>query len=248
MRGTVLQYDDNAGSGYISGDDGIRYTFKRSDLQQLRPISAGMKVDFVPNAGAATDIYTIDASGAVASGPGPGAAYGGHAPSGMAPTVAYTGEDLGLWDYFKKVMGKSFNGEGRARRKEYWSFALFSFLIFMVLLIAMFVIAGGAIAASMEDSYTYGAGYSDVGTGAVIGAMGVWLLLYLIVALIFIPASITVMIRRLHDIGMSGWLYLLVLVPYIGSIFLFVCALIPSQAQVNKHGPIPKRAPTVYGA
>lgn len=51
MRGTVLQYDDNAGSGYISGDDGIRYTFKRSDLQQLRPISAGMKVDFVPNAG-----------------------------------------------------------------------------------------------------------------------------------------------------------------------------------------------------
>jgi hypothetical protein len=33
-----------------------------SDLQQLRPIAAGMKVDFVPNAGAAAEIYMIDAS------------------------------------------------------------------------------------------------------------------------------------------------------------------------------------------
>lgn len=255
MRGTVLQYDDNAGTGYISGDDGVRYTFKRSDLQQLRPISAGMKVDFVPNAGAATDIYMIDASGAIASGPPPGSAYGAtaapaygaYAPVGMAPAVAYTGEDLGLWDYFKKAMGKSFNGEGRARRKEYWSFILFSSLVFVVLMILMFVIAGGAISAAMANSYNYGYGYSNAGIGALIGALGVWLFVYVVIALIFLPASITVMIRRLHDIGMSGWLYLLVLVPYIGGIFLFVCALIPSQAQVNKHGPIPKPAPTVYG-
>lgn len=258
MRGTVLQYDDNAGSGYISGDDGVRYTFKRSDLQQLRPIAAGMKVDFVPNAGAATEIYMIDASGAIASGPGPAPGYGaapayggGYAPAGMAPTVAYTGEDLGLWDYFKKAMGKSFNGEGRARRKEYWSFVLFSSLVFIVLMILMFVIAGSAISAAMSTAaygYGYGYGYGDAGLGALFGALGVWLFVYIVLALVFLPASITVMIRRLHDIGMSGWFYLLILVPYIGGIFLLVCAFIPSQAYVNKFGPIPKPAPTVYGA
>ena len=221
MRGIVLQYDDSAGSGVISGDDGVRYSFKRSDLQQLRPVASGTKVDFVPNASAATDVFILDVSG-------------GHAPTGTAAAVAYTGEDLGLWEYFKKVMGKSFSGEGRARRKEYWSFALFTFLVFTVLTIAMLVTAGGAMA-----SYSYDYGYSDSGP---VGAL-VWFLVLVGVSLIFVPASITVMIRRLHDIGMSGWLYLLVLIPYLGAIFLFVCALIPSQAQVNKHGPIPKPQP-----
>ena len=210
MRGIVLQYDDSAGSGVISGDDGVRYSFKRSDLQQLRPVASGTKVDFVPNASAATDVFILDVSG-------------GHAPTGTAAAVAYTGEDLGLWDYFKKVMGKSFSGEGRARRKEYWSFALFTFLLFTVLTVAMLV---------------------TVGTASRIAPLGaLFLLLAVGVSLIFVPASITVMIRRLHDIGMSGWLYLLVLIPYLGAIFLFVCALIPSQAQVNKHGPIPKPRP-----
>ena len=228
MRGVVLQYDDNAGSGFISGDDGVRYSFKRSDLQQLRPIASGSKVDFVPNAGAATEVFIIDASGAIASGSDWGTATGGRAAASD-----YTGEDLGLWEYFKKVMGKSFSGEGRARRKEYWSFTLFVTLLFTVLAIAMLVPLSGAIA-------SYNSGYSDSG---LVGALGVWFLVLVVVSLIVVPAGITVMIRRLHDIGLSGWLYLLVLVPYLGGIFLFVCALIPSQAQVNKHGPIPKPRP-----
>jgi len=228
MRGVVLQYDDNSGSGFISGDDGVRYSFKRSDLQQLRPVASGTKVDFVPSAGAATEVFIIDASGAIASGSDWGTATGGRAAASD-----YTGEDLGLWDYFKKVMGKSFNGEGRARRKEYWSFTLFVTLLFTVLAIAMLVPLSGAIA-------SYNSGYSDSG---LVGALGVWFLVLVVVSLIFLPAAITVMIRRLHDIGLSGWLYLLGFVPYLGGIFLFVCALIPSQAQVNKHGPIPKPRP-----
>jgi uncharacterized membrane protein YhaH (DUF805 family) len=228
MRGVVLRYDDSAGSGFISGDDGVRYPFKRSDLQQLRPIASGTKVDFVPNAGAAEEVFIIDASGAIASGSDWGAANGGR-----AAVAEYTGEDLGLWDYFKKVMGKSFSGEGRARRKEYWSFALFVFLVFTVLTIAMLVTTGSAMA-----SYSY-----DNENSGLVVALGAWVSVLVVISLIFLPAAITVMIRRLHDIGLSGWLYLLTFVPYLGAIFLFVCALIPSQAQVNKHGPIPKPRP-----
>ena len=67
MRGTVLQYDDNAGTGLISGDDGNRYTFRRAELQQLRPITAGNKVDFIPSEGTATEIYLMDHASAPAA-------------------------------------------------------------------------------------------------------------------------------------------------------------------------------------
>jgi len=33
MKGKVLTYDDAAGTGMISGDDGKRYSFVRGDLQ-----------------------------------------------------------------------------------------------------------------------------------------------------------------------------------------------------------------------
>ncbi len=254
MRGTVLQYDDHAGSGFISGDDGVRYTFKRSDLQQLRPIVAGTKVDFVPSNGTAAEIYVIDATGAIATGPAPGAGgFGAAAPSGaygaygavpgMAPAVAYSGENLGIWDYFKKVMSKSFNGEGRARRKEFWSFFLICFAMWTVVyVILMFTVLGAA--SSLASGYAYG--YYDQTPFAFFGALGIWGVLITILWLVFLPANITVIIRRLHDIGMSGWFILMIFVPLIGGIFLLVCMLIPSQMAVNQHGPIPKPQPTIY--
>jgi uncharacterized membrane protein YhaH (DUF805 family) len=55
----------------------------------------------------------------------------------------------------------------------------------------------------------------------------------------FLPASLTVLIRRLHDIGWSGWLVLLQFVP-LGGLILFICTLLPSERGVNKHGPYPK--------
>ncbi len=38
--------------------------------------------------------------------------------------------------------------------------------------------------------------------------------------------SFAVSIRRIHDIGLSGWFYLLILVPYVGSLIIFVFSLI----------------------
>lgn len=47
MRGKVLQYDDIAARGLISGDDGRRYGFTRGDLQgDARMVVAGVEVDF----------------------------------------------------------------------------------------------------------------------------------------------------------------------------------------------------------
>ena len=59
MRGEILSYDDNTGSGLISGEDGVRYTFERSALSQPRALRPGMRVEFVPLDRAATEIVVI---------------------------------------------------------------------------------------------------------------------------------------------------------------------------------------------
>ena len=246
MRGTVLQYDDNAGTGLISGDDGNRYTFRRAELQQLRPITAGNKVDFIPSEGTATEIYLMDhASAPAASAPEPasggfGGAFAAAAPSGA---TAYSGEDLGLWDYFRKVMAKSFNGEGRARRKEYWSFVLFYCLIWMALYVGLMFTVMDAL---VELYDTYGSGYFESNPMALVEALGGWFYVILILGFVFLPATVTVLIRRLHDIGLSGWWILGAIVPFFGPLALFVCTLIPSQGHPNQHGPIPKAMPGAY--
>jgi len=152
-----------------------------------------------------------------------------------------------MWDYFKKVMALSFNGEGRARRKEFWSFALFLWLTGVVVSIVMTVTSFGALSNFYASYGAYdGSGYGP-NPFVAFGALGIWAVLLSVLTLAFLPAMVTVVIRRLHDIGMSGWMILIGLIPVFGGLFLFVCYLIPSQAQVNKYGLIPKPAPPVYG-
>ena len=58
MRGKVLSYDDYTGSGLISGDDGVRYTFTRGGLMGgAREAFPGSQVDFEIADGVATNIY-----------------------------------------------------------------------------------------------------------------------------------------------------------------------------------------------
>ena len=54
----------------------------------------------------------------------------------------------------------------------------------------------------------------------------------------FLP-GLALVVRRQHDIGLSGWFYLLVLIPYVGGLIVFVFTLIPSQKHDNKWGPVP---------
>lgn len=55
----------------------------------------------------------------------------------------------------------------------------------------------------------------------------------------FIP-GITVGVRRLHDIGKSGWWLLIALIPLIGTILLILDLAKDSQPGDNQYGPNPK--------
>ena len=52
--------------------------------------------------------------------------------------------------------------------------------------------------------------------------------------------QIAVAVRRLHDIGRSGWFYLIGLIPLIGWIFMIVWFCTDSQPGDNQYGPNPK--------
>ena len=61
-----------------------------------------------------------------------------------------------------------------------------------------------------------------------------------IVSLALLLPSLGVSVRRLHDIGKSGWWLLLALIPVIGAIILIVWDCKDSEPGDNQYGPNPK--------
>ena len=56
---------------------------------------------------------------------------------------------------------------------------------------------------------------------------------------VFIP-SLAVTVRRLHDVGKSGWFYLIGLIPLVGPIILLVWFATDGQPGTNQWGVNPK--------
>ena len=55
----------------------------------------------------------------------------------------------------------------------------------------------------------------------------------------FLP-GLAVAVRRLHDVGKSGWFYFIVLIPLIGAIWLLVLFFTEGNKGDNEYGPDPK--------
>ena len=123
-------------------------------------------------------------------------------------------------NWYLKVLNQYSDFKSRARRKEYWMFALVNFII-------SFAIVGIDNALGLSFNYTEN-----------VSGSGVFNLFYNL--LILIP-SLAVAVRRLHDIGKSGWMLLIGLIPLVGAIWLLILLLRNSEAGENKYGPNPKK-------
>jgi uncharacterized membrane protein YhaH (DUF805 family) len=55
--------------------------------------------------------------------------------------------------------------------------------------------------------------------------------------------TIAVTVRRLHDTGQSGWMFLLTLIPWVGGLILLVLAALPPSPAGAKYDPAPAYAP-----
>ena len=106
---------------------------------------------------------------------------------------------------------------GRSSRSEYWLayVALSLVLCFFAMLAVLFVVI------EIEE--------------AAIIPLG--LLVVLLVVSRFPWWFLSV--RRLHDIGHSGWCLLLAIVPVIGHLILFIWTCTKSDPLPNKYGPVP---------
>lgn len=107
---------------------------------------------------------------------------------------------------------------GRARRSEYWYFALF-YLIFYAI---------GAMLDVMTGTFDKAAGIG-LSTG--------------ILTLAFLIPSLSVTVRRLHDTGRSGWWFFIAFIPVVGAIVLLVFLAQDSEAGANRFGANPKAGP-----
>jgi uncharacterized membrane protein YhaH (DUF805 family) len=64
--------------------------------------------------------------------------------------------------------------------------------------------------------------------------------LYLIVGITHFLPGLGMIIRRLHDVGKSGWFYFIVLIPLIGIIWMLVLVCSDGVKEENKWGTNPK--------
>ena len=111
---------------------------------------------------------------------------------------------------------------GRARRAEFWWFALFNSAVFVIL---------SVIELTFGDAHRWMMG--EGGPGLVGGVY--WLAILL--------PSLAVTVRRLHDTDRSGWWLLLEFVPVIGPLVLIWFLATPGTAGPNRVGPDPLGPP-----
>jgi uncharacterized membrane protein YhaH (DUF805 family) len=126
------------------------------------------------------------------------------------------------------VLKKYADVTGRARRREFWLFFLANLIIIGIPYFLLMVI----IAAAIENG-------GDEVTALNIIIPIIYLVLFLYQLAIFLP-NICVGVRRLHDIGRSGWWLLVHFVPFIGPIILIVWFAQDSEPDSNQYGPYPK--------
>lgn len=115
--------------------------------------------------------------------------------------------------WFVHALKNTFNFSGRARRQEYWMYYLFGIIISFVIIM---------IEEMLNLKFS-----PEVG------------ILSTLFGIIFMIPSLSVTVRRLHDIGRSGAWILIIFIPF-GAIVLFVFTVLDSQQQTNRWGPSQK--------
>ena len=113
-------------------------------------------------------------------------------------------------NWYLTVLKKYVQFSGRARRSEYWYFFLFSTIVSMIL-------AGidYAIGTRSGDAFSGGGVLGNIYSVAVL-----------------LP-SIAVGVRRMHDVGKSGWFLLI-------PIYNFILICTDGEKGTNEYGPDPK--------
>ncbi|KIP89724.1 DUF805 domain-containing protein [Pseudomonas fluorescens] len=136
--------------------------------------------------------------------------------SPYAPPRANVGESLPAFATLKP-----FSVDGRIGRLRFLAWTMVLSLVALPIVGVFALIALGLVS-------------GDSTTGLIFGGI---LAVFLFIG--FMIVSILFSVQRLHDIGWSGWLWLLNLVPFVGSFFPLVIMVVPGNTGANRYGPPP---------
>ena len=120
-----------------------------------------------------------------------------------------------LKDEYKKLLRQNLNYfkfEGRATRKQYWMFFLFSILFIALIHILNMILP-------LDTFFSF---------------------VLLVFALITIIPNVSLAVRRLHDINLSGLFIILALLPWIGYLMIIPLA-VKGDTKANNYGPAVKK-------
>tara|TARA_B100000287_G_scaffold60107_1_gene52594 strand:- start:3791 stop:4261 length:471 start_codon:yes stop_codon:yes gene_type:complete len=143
----------------------------------------------------------------------------GTIPGGATSMGARPIQMMGFMDAIKTCITEKYvDFSGRASRSEFWWFQLFMFLLQM-----------GLFVLQMVALFSFPEIFTAIYWMTVVVSLG-----------LFLP-SLSVSVRRLHDIGKSGWYFLLIIplsIICIG-IILWIVWMISEGELTNQYGPPP---------
>ena len=118
--------------------------------------------------------------------------------------------------WYLKVLNKYSDFNGRASKSEFWIFNFYNFIfiILSIILDNLFEIT-----------------IDDLGFGPI----------YILYILTLFTPNLAVNVRRLHDVGKSGWLILISLIPIVGTIWLIIQLITDGELGENEYGVNPEK-------
>lgn len=145
-----------------------------------------------------------------------------HAPAVTEPDSPYAPPQADVAERVPEyALLKPFSIEGRIGRLR---FLAWSMVLSLVTIAVVGVFALIALTLVSTDSTA----------GLIIGGI-----LAFVLCVVFLIATILISVQRLHDVGWSGWLWLLNLVPFVGSFFPLLLVVLPGSGVANRYGAPP---------
>lgn len=156
------------------------------------------------------------------SGPGRLRQWTGSAWTGETTPANWIARDVGFGQAIPLAFKGAFTYRGRSTAPEFWWFFLFNGLVTVGLYVMVIV-------ATPTDPYGRATGSTALA--------GLFALLFFIWFVVSLVVQIPLIVRRLHDKDMSGWLVLLAFVPF-GSLIVLILLIGAGNPGPNRFGPV----------
>jgi len=137
-----------------------------------------------------------------------------------------------MWQAYKAMWLRAFDFQGRSTRKEYFLASIAS--VIPIILLELFLLPVGIVASMFGEE-------NEIVAFICVGIAIIFALIVIAYALLLLIPSTSLLVRRFHDAGKSGWVllmcYFFSCCCGIGTIVMIVITFTPSQRGINQYGP-----------